>query len=219
MLGLIGGSGLLESSALAALVPEQVETPYGKVIIRVDQNRTLAFCQRHAANPDHEYTPPHSINKHAIIWALHSLKCEPIVAFCSVGSLQKSIPVGTLMVPDDYYDPTSGAVTFFDYSKQGHVGPTFNEPLRARLLSILQSLSLPVLSTGTYCLTAGPRFETKAEIRALARCGDIVGMTGAHEAMLAQELGIGYAIVCIVDNMANGLADEQVFIYFIFFVV
>lgn len=55
-----------------------------------------------------------------------------------------------------------------------------------------------------------PSPETKAEIRALARCGDIVGMTGAHEATLASELAVPYAMMCIVDNMANGLADEKV---------
>ena len=109
-----------------------------------------------------QYTPPHKINKHAIIWALAThFKCERIIAFCSVGSLQKSIPVGTLMVPDDYYDPASGAITFFDYTKQGHIGPGFSEPLRAQLLACLGGLGLAgstILSQGVYCLTSGPRF-------------------------------------------------------------
>jgi purine nucleoside phosphorylase len=35
-------------------------------------------------------------------------------------------------------------------------------------------------------------------------------MTGAHEATLACELNVPYAMLCIVDNMANGLADEKV---------
>ena len=116
-----------------------------------------------------------------------------------------------MQVPDDYYDPCSGPVTFFDHTKQGHIGPGFSDDLRAKLLSVLGALALPspVLPTGTYCLTSGPRFETKAEIRALAQCGEIVGMTGAHEATLAAELGTPYAMLCIVDNMANGLAEEK----------
>ncbi len=162
MIGLIGGSSLLESHALAALTQVQIDTPYGAVLIRVDAAHTLAFCQRHMADPAHEYTPPHKINKHAIIWALAThFKCERIIAFCSVGSLQKSIPVGTLMVPDDYYDPASGAITFFDYTKQGHIGPGFSEPLRAQLLACLAGLGLAgstILSQGVYCLTSGPRF-------------------------------------------------------------
>jgi hypothetical protein len=35
--------------------------------------------------------------------------------------------------------------------------------------------------------------------------GDVVGMTGAHEACIAQELGLAYASVCVVDNLCNGL--------------
>jgi purine nucleoside phosphorylase len=83
-----------------------------QVNLRVDAARTLVFCQRHQADPDHEYTPPHKINKHAIIWALHQLGCSKIVAFCSVGSLSVTLPVGSMMVPDDYYDPMSGPITF-----------------------------------------------------------------------------------------------------------
>ncbi len=36
---------------------------------------------------------------------------------------------------------------------------------------------------------------------------DVVGMTGSSEATLAQEAGIQFAMVCVVDNMANGLGD------------
>jgi hypothetical protein len=66
------------------------------------------------------------------------------------------------------------------------------------------------LSTGTYVQTHGPRFETPAEIRALATLGGtIVGMTCAHEATLAKEIKLPYAVVCMVDNMANGVAAEE----------
>jgi purine nucleoside phosphorylase len=52
------------------------------------------------------------------------------------------------------------------------------------------------------------RFETPAEVRALARIGDLVGMTLAAECILTKELGIAYAAVCVVDNLGNGLAVE-----------
>lgn len=39
----------------------------------------------------------------------------------------------------------------------------------------------------------------------LALVGDVVGMTGAHEATLAVEAGLPYAMLCMVDNMANGV--------------
>jgi 5'-methylthioadenosine phosphorylase len=64
----------------------------------------------------------------------------------------------------------------------------------------------PIVDGGVYAQTSGPRFETPAEVRALTRVGDLVGMTIAAECILSRELGLAYAAVCVVDNLANGLA-------------
>jgi 5'-methylthioinosine phosphorylase len=62
---------------------------------------------------------------------------------------------------------------------------------------------------GTYGATQGPRLETAAEIRRLARDGcDLVGMTGMPEAALARELGLAYACVAVVANWAAGCGDD-----------
>jgi 5'-methylthioadenosine phosphorylase len=53
---------------------------------------------------------------------------------------------------------------------------------------------------------SGPRFETPAEIRLIARFADVVGMTAASECIVAQEIGVPYAVICVVDNLANGIA-------------
>ena len=58
---------------------------------------------------------------------------------------------------------------------------------------------------GVYWQTIGPRFETPAEIRLIAPHADVVGMTIASECILAGELGLEYAALCVVDNLANGL--------------
>ncbi len=46
-------------------------------------------------------------------------------------------------------------------------------------------------------------------MRALARIGDLVGMTLAAECILAKELGIAYAAVCVVDNLATGSTPSR----------
>jgi len=61
---------------------------------------------------------------------------------------------------------------------------------------------------GVYVQTRGPRIETVAEVQALARSADVVGMTIASEATLAIELGMEVAALCTIDNYANGLWDE-----------
>eukprot|EP00742_Colponemidia_sp_Colp-10_P004187 GILJ01004466.1.p1 GENE.GILJ01004466.1~~GILJ01004466.1.p1 ORF type:complete len:676 (+),score=97.68 GILJ01004466.1:275-2029(+) len=139
---------------------------------------------------------------------MKQLGCTQIIAFCSVGSLRSNLVIGSIMIPDDYYD-IFGPITFFPDSYDAHIVPGFNEPLRQQICSLLGGAGLDIVNGGVYALTTGPRFETKAEIRALARAGDIVGMTGAHEATLAKELSIPYALICFVDNMANGIEADS----------
>ena len=38
---------------------------------------------------------------------------------------------------------------------------------------------------------------------------DVVGMTIASECIVAGELGLEYAALCVVDNLANGLAEGE----------
>lgn len=63
-------------------------------------------------------------------------------------------------------------------------------------------------SAGTYVNAKGPRFETKAEIRTFAQSGEILGMTGAHEASCCQETKLQYAMVCLVDNFCHGIGHQ-----------
>ena len=57
---------------------------------------------------------------------------------------------------------------------------------------------------GVYCCSEGPRFETAAEVRMIRQWGgDVVGMTNVPEAQLAKELGLCYAAVSLVVNMAT----------------
>jgi 5'-methylthioadenosine phosphorylase len=41
----------------------------------------------------------------------------------------------------------------------------------------------------------------------MANYADIVGMTMASEAVIAQELGLAYASACSIDNYGNGLLE------------
>ncbi len=72
------------------------------------------------------------------------------------------------------------------------------------------SKAAPVRSRdgGVYWQANGPRFETPAEIRLIAAHADLVGMTLAAECVVAGELGLRYAAVCMVDNLANGIGPR-----------
>lgn len=210
-LGLIGGSSFLESTYLRSFEVSIIDTPHGAVIVRSNPDKSILFIQRHAAdpNPAHTYSPPHLINYKAIALAFKQLQVSHVVAFGSVGSLKKTLPVGQLLVPDDWIHFTP--ISTFDYAKGGHVGTGLDQTIRQTLLSLLRENGYSVLDSGVYAQTLGPRFETAAEIRSLAiQGGDIVGMTCAHEATLCKELGLPYAVLCMIDNFANGIAGVEI---------
>ncbi|MFE9750300.1 hypothetical protein ACFYOT_35805 [Saccharothrix saharensis] len=55
-------------------------------------------------------------------------------------------------------------------------------------------VDIPVAPQGCYVCTAGPRFETRAEVRMFARLGGgVVGFTDVTECVMAREAGLCYA--------------------------
>ena len=74
--------------------------------------------------------------------------------------------------------------------------------------AVHEHASVPLHNGGVYWQVSGPRFETRAEIRLISRFADVVGMTAASESIVAQQLGLSYAVICVVDNLANGVAEQ-----------
>ena len=66
------------------------------------------------------------------------------------------------------------------------------------------------LRTGlVYVCVEGPRYETSAEIRMFRTMGgDVVGMTGVPEVVLANELGMRYSSIAIATNWAAGRQEK-----------
>ncbi len=207
-LGIVGGSSFLKSAYFSSsLFQKEVRlTRYGPVAIHINRVERVVFVQRHAANPDVAYSPPHLINKKGIISALRALNCKRVIGFNSTGSMKRTIDLGTLVVPNDFI--SLRPITFFDDAR-AHVIPGFCEEFREQVITTLRAANLSPVVQAVYVQTDGPRFETEAEIRFFAREADIVGMTAAHEAILCQEAGLQYATVCMVDNWANGVNTRQ----------
>jgi purine-nucleoside phosphorylase len=86
-------------------------------------------------------------------------------------------------------------------------------PYSRRLLSRLQKAAKDcgiLLAEGTYAAVLGPNYETPAEIRAFRRLGaDAVGMSTAHEADAAAELGLECVAVSCITNRAAGLSATR----------
>lgn len=196
MLGIIGGTSLLEFS-FGDLNKKIVHTPYGSSEVLLGTG--IALLLRHQNR-----RAPHRIAYRAHMSALAVLGVDRIIAIGSTGSLQSSIPPGSLVIPDDYIS-LSASSTIFNHSI-GHISPEFSRDLINRLAEAVPDARLG----GTYIQTDGPRIETAAEIKWMSGIADLVGMTVASEATIARELDIPLAAICTVDNYANGIASEEV---------
>jgi 5'-methylthioadenosine phosphorylase len=159
-----------------------------------------AVLQRHGAEG---YTLPHEIDHGANLESLLEAGCDRVLAIGSVGSLREEIAVGSMVCPDDFIALQVRITTLDDAG--AHSAPGFDRGWRQAVLDAGASAGAGLEDGGVYWQTTGPRFETPAEVRLLAAHAHLVGMTLASECVVAGELGLRYAAICVVDNLANGI--------------
>jgi len=210
--GIIGGTGS------AGLFPggeclTGADGPWGSPSAIPTRTRAggheVLFLPRHgpAGGP---VIPPHRVNYRANLWRLRELGVDFVVGVNAVGGISAGATPGRLVIPHQLIDYTWGREHTYTGDARFplvHVdfSAPFSSPLRDSLLKVARELGLGALEEGVYGATQGPRLESAAEIDRLERDGcDIVGMTGMPEAGLARELGLSYALCCVVVNRAAG---------------
>ena len=214
MIGIIGGSGVYDITQKVKNVKKKViQTPYGESseisLFEIDDKK-IAFMPRHSG--DHSY-PPHKINYRANIWGLDSLGVNQIIATNAVGSLKGEIHPGSLVVVHDFIDFTSKREKTFYDNKVVHIDVT--EPYCNRLRNqIIANKSVvskgDFVDSGVYVCNEGPRFESPAEIKMFQKLGgDLVGMTGLPEAVLAKEKEMCYSSICLVSNYGASISPNK----------
>ena len=154
------------------------------------------------------YVQPHRIDHAANMRRLIDAGCDRVLALGSVGGLRRELGVGTFLCPHDFIALHAGRSAFDD--RRSHRVPGFDPAWRRRVLEAWpEAVEDELRDGGVYWESIGPRFETPAEIRLIAQHADVIGMTIASECVVAGELGLAYAAVCIVDNLANGVGDRE----------
>ena len=201
MLGVIGNVGFFENEIFKKAAISEIKTRYGPSEILEIQN--IVFLPRHGIK---KYIPAHMIDHKANLMALKDKGIERIIGMNSVGSLKLEIPPASILIPSDYINFVK-IPTYHD-NEMVNIIPSLDEGLRNNLISQAKKMNLDVIEQGIYIQTQGPRLETKAEISMLKNFADVIGMTMASEATLAQELDLPYASICTVDNYANGIVEE-----------
>ncbi len=166
----------------------------------------IVLLPRHGDDPG-RHILPHAINHQANMKALRDRGVKEIISLNSVGSLKEGLPPGAIVVPDDFILLSPYASVYVD--RPEHITPGLDEILRQRCLAVAAGAGVEVIAGGVYWQTTGPRLETRAEIKLMSQFADIVGMTMASEAIIAQELGLRYASLCSVDNYGHGIGKKE----------
>jgi 5'-methylthioinosine phosphorylase len=176
-------------------------------------DRTVFLLSRHG---DSLLIPPHRINYRANMKALEMLGVTDIIALNTVGVIAKGLPPGSLAVPDQIIDYTSGrdhSIYDEDSASLDHID--FSNPLdlqlRQSLLWAAKAIDVSCNDGGVYAVTQGPRLETAAEVNRLEIDGaDYVGMTAMPEASLSMELGMRFACLSLIVNYAAGRGEKAI---------
>mmetsp|Transcript_29967 Transcript_29967/g.67778 ORF Transcript_29967/g.67778 Transcript_29967/m.67778 type:complete len:311 (-) Transcript_29967:709-1641(-) len=127
----IGGSGV----TVAGEERYSFQTSLGWLIniSFLDQEKRVLFVNRHLCTSWDEsgkatYAPPHVVDFHVILYALKKLNVKGICAIGSTGSLRpKTVPVGSIVMPDDYAFVLPAPVTFWGKIPMGTFQPSGNE--------------------------------------------------------------------------------------------
>jgi 5'-methylthioadenosine phosphorylase len=214
-LAIVGGTGVYGLAGTVGGAPQRVRTRWGEAEVRSGEmsGHEVFFLARHGTGHS---IPPHRVSYRANIAALKQLGCTAVIATNAVGSLRRDLRPGAFVAADQFLDFTKArAVTFYDGDDEHgvkHVDVTdpYCPNVRRWVIEGAAEAGEDCVDGGTYLCAEGPRFETAAEVRLFAQWGaDMVGMTGVPEVVLAREVGLCYATLCLVTNLGAGLADEH----------
>ena len=162
----------------------------------------------------HVYESGDATGMRVPIRTLKQLGAEALLVTNAAGSLNAHLGPGKLMAISDHINllgvnPLTGP-------NDDAIGPRFpslrdayDPELRAELRAAAAALGID-LAEGVYLATAGPTFETPAEIRAFRTLGaDAVGMSTVPEVILARHAGLRVAAVSAITNLAEGMGGEE----------
>ncbi|WP_412067073.1 purine-nucleoside phosphorylase [Rubrivirga sp. IMCC43871] len=140
----------------------------------------------------------------------HALGARGLILTNAAGGVNPAFGPGTLMLITDHLNlsflsPLAGPVGEGETRFPDMSNP-YDEAWRVKARDIALAHTIPYRE-GVYVWTAGPSYETPAEIRFFASAGaDAVGMSTVPEAIQAAALGVPVLGISTITNPAAGLS-------------
>jgi len=215
VVGILTGSGTHSLPGLEVHSVEEVDTPYGGAPVTrgAFAGASVLHVSRHGEG--HARLSNH-VNHRANLFALKELGADCAIGCTACGVLDGDIALGSLVFFDDLHFPVNrlpdgSLCTFYDRPgdrRRGHwiYERPFCEPLRRTMVDAAGAAGMDARDGGCYGHVDGPRFNTRAEIAALAAAGvTAVSQTAGAETVLSGELELPYALMGFATDYANGV--------------
>jgi 5'-methylthioadenosine phosphorylase len=216
-IGIIGGSGLDNPDILECPQDLEINTRWGQPSSPLRLGKIAGVDVVLLGRHGREHTiAPTGINFRANIASLLDIGCTHILATTAVGSLREDIARGDLVIIDQFIDFTKQREMSFHETFAPHqpvhtpMADPFDHHLRSVLIRICEQRGFVFHPSGTVVTIEGPRFSTRAESRMFRAWGaDIINMSVATEAALANEAGIPYAAIAMSTDYDCWKTDEE----------
>ena len=217
-IGLVLGSGL---GGLADAIEDSVIIPYedipgwplstvhghgGKLVIGHLEGQAVVAQQGRA-----HFYEGYSMDQVTFpIRVMHYLGVQTLILTNAAGGLNKAYKPGDLMLLNDHINfPGMVGMNPLMGPNDDTIGPrflgmthTYDGEMRSLAKQVAQENNI-TLHEGTYVCLSGPNFETPAEVRMLQIIGgDAVGMSTAHEVLVARHAGMRVMAYSGITNAA-----------------
>jgi purine nucleoside phosphorylase len=220
LVGIITGSGTHALPGFEVTEALERDTPFGPASLTRGRCAGVeaVHVSRHGAG---HVRLSNQLNPRAYIWALRELGASAVVACTACGAVDSTLELGELVVFDDLHFlanrlPDGSLCSFFTEPgdpARGHWilhGGPFSEAVRRALVEAAAQSGLRARDGGIYGHVDGPRFNTPAEIAALAAAGvSAVSQTAGPESVLCGELELPYALIGFVTDYANEVVPGE----------
>jgi 5'-methylthioadenosine phosphorylase len=213
--GIISGTGTTELSGLEQPERTTAVTAYGAVDLATGRLAGIDIVHLSRHGPGH-IRLSNNVDHRANLSALLQAEVDCLISLTVCGAVRPDVGLGSLVVFDDLYFPSNrladGSLCTW-YHEAGHAerghwifDHPFSETIRSCLIEAAGRLGLPTLPGGCYGHVDGPRFNSRAEIAALAAAGvTAVSQSAGPEVVLAGEAELPIALVGYLTDYANGV--------------
>lgn len=224
-IGLVLGSGLGD---LAETLEDSVVIPYseipgwpqstvhghsGQLVIGTLEDKTVVV-QRGRAHFYEGYTMQQVTFP---IRVMHLLGVNTLILTNAAGGLNPNFRAGDIMLLNDHinllgmtgFSPLIGPNDDRIGERFPSMVHTYDRDLRLKVLKVAAENRIEIRE-GVYVCLSGPTFETPAEVRMLRIIGgDAVGMSTAHEVVVARHVGMRVIAFSSITNVAIDTVDIE----------